>query len=558
MTACKPDDTLCALGSNLAILRKSVGKCFFILLICISLVACVQVVPSTDQDDFGLTKSDRKALFEELTSEMERLDAQALAVRKTSEKALTWHDAVKSLLNEFVIAKNKSEYTNILNRLNLAYTNGHAELHLSEVFDGGPARKKRPAVLFQSFWIGENRFKNQIVWVDKKAFKEGDQIPVVGTEIKAINGRPLSSWLDENFNFCKYSLKNQCSAIFSDQFLGEKLSWHQPQELNYTLANGAAPITIKVPWTEEPYPFPPPKRERIPAEVKSKREYPGFKLVYTGENAFVYESLKSPKVAILRITSFGYWPTSPIRTPFEEVEKLSSWWRGNYHDLFIDLTENLGGNDPLPYFRILFDKPVHNVTRVRFKKIKEFTDPQFQQTLFWGDPQRMVFIEDLIKNHWDEYKEGSLLPVEPYVCGRPVGFDCDKKYAPYPHQFKGKISVLISKKCMSSCDEFVLTLKKYFGRRMRLIGQPQFSDTGFSRMRITVRKKPTDGHWTKTVPFDSVLSPEDLFHQEVVVTQSVDQDGKLIDGKPLRLDFFVPYTFENQSSWYKSALSAAQ
>jgi len=523
----------------------------------VCLVSCIHKETSTHKE-YQLTATEKETMFDELVAQLERLDAQALAVRANSKRTLSWPSTISELRKSFLNAQSSKQYQDVFEKLNLAYTNGHAELHLGPTLTTDKNNQIASAIVFETFWISENTFKNQIIWIDAAAFPKDAKIPNIGDEVIAINGVEITKWYEENFNFCKWPLKNQCNSIFATQLQTGKLSWRAGEKLSYKIRRSEESFSVDVPPSnsqENPL-LKSPKRQRIETTEKIKREYPGFKLVYTGENAFVYESKKNPKLAVLRITSFGYWPNSPVKTPFEEVENLSHWWKGSYDHLILDLTENRGGNDPMPYFKILFHRPVENVTRVRFKKINEFFSPNLQESLFWDDPQRLAFIGQL-KTHWDDFHEGDLLPTEPFVCGRPVGFDCAQKYLPYKHSFNGRISVLISKKCMSSCDEFVLTLKNSFGNRMRLIGQPEYSDTGFSRLKIEVLKSPIDGHWTRILPYDAPISSDTFFQQEAVVTRSVDDKGDIIDGKPLKLDVFVPYTIENLNSWHQDVVKAA-
>lgn len=92
---------------------------------------------------------------------------------------------------------------------------------------------------------------------------------------------------------------------------------------------------------------------------------------------------------------------------------------------------------------------------------------------------------------------------------------------------------------------------------MTLIGHPQFSDTGFSRLKIEVLRRPKDGSWIRVLPHDARPTAETLIQQGVVVTRSVDEHGELADGQPLPVDIHVPLTPENQRSWHQAAVRLA-
>jgi hypothetical protein len=118
---------------------------------------------------------------------------------------------------------------------------------------------------------------------------------------------------------------------------------------------------------------------------------------------------------------------------------------------------------------------------------------------------------------------------------------------------------LLNQFCVSSCDGFVYAVKEQLGEKVRLIGQPQAADTAYSRLTINVSLNAEDqrGYTLKVVPIRQESSKKAFIAQTVSVTRSVDAEGRIQSGVPLPLDLFVPLTFENTSTWVRSALSAA-
>ena len=122
---------------------------------------------------------------------------------------------------------------------------------------------------------------------------------------------------------------------------------------------------------------------------------------------------------------------------------------------------------------------------------------------------------------------------------------CDEiMFQPDSHQFRGKVSVLLNDSCVSTCDAVVFTLAKYL--KAKLYGTNQAADTAYSRLRIDAIKdnNSTSGFKLKISPQRSELDKDLIVSQDVAVALSVDEGGKVVAGKPLKLDKFVPIKWD--------------
>lgn len=508
--------------------------------------------------------------FDLLSSEIERLDASALPLHQLRSK--TWFQIKSELRSELLKATGPEQIARVFTKLDRAYSNSHTYLDLD------PKLKVEvqpqiytPSVNISVDWLSENRLRLRIGSLQSEVFEFADTVdtPKIGDEIIEINGRSVEIWLEENFNFCKLSLKEQCAFEFQDNFYSQLLSWNANQSIQYTLKRGKRIWNLIVPVKVLPIKDSVRKSNHCSEEFK---RYPDFHLVYAGNRACVFESNSDSSIAILRITSFSYRKLNTkdtftcstklentIASVLEEVNCLRTWWAKNatWKHLIIDVIDNRGGNDPAPYFKLIFSNPIQE-DRVLIKKIAELEDPEINRSIFYDQVGMTNWFSSFVKTQsWREIPVGEMLPSVSVYCPA-MHVPCNEYWIePSEHSFNGKVSVLVNHKCASSCDGFVWLLQSRLGQRARFFGQPNAADGAWGLLNVDITLDDESGRLNSVVrSLDRAPSPGTILTQIVVVTRSVSHDGNILDGTPVRLDKFIPWTIENQTNWVIETIKA--
>lgn len=488
--------------------------------------------------------------FDQFISEIERLDGQALKIREN--RSISWRETVQSIRKEILNAQSTADLERAFRKLDLAYPSRHASYSFEH--DGGVGLV--PRVRFISEWIQSDKVQLRVSDIDRDFEIEPEIRPVAGDTVIAINGRAIKDWLEEGFAYCKFPLKLQCDVEFAENFRLQRFSWDQSQPLNYTLQRGSKVWILNVPLRTP--------RGGVTTDfghdcAGEKNRYPGFKLKYLGSKACVYSSRKYPSTVILRISSFRYSDNDKIKSVSAEVDRLRLWLQRQRQidHLIIDLSNNSGGDSSAPYFRLLVSKAFQGPSLIQFKKIPELDISQIRSRLFWESSQAEGWFQQLkTGGEWDKISWGEFLPPLPNFCsGRQ---NCkDGFIQPFPDPFKGKITIIVNSGCMSACDTFTYMAKSLLADRVSFVGQPSTAETGYGRLSVHLLKEPMNGSWTVVTAQGNDQPNPEWVSQVVITTKTVDSDGDLMDGFPVRIDTFVPSTISNRDTWIQDAVRAS-
>jgi hypothetical protein len=509
----------------------------------------------------------RLKLFDTLVAHIERLDGEALDVRRDRERS--WSQSVAQLRQEMAKSTSFIEMARVLSRLDATYTNLHSRIEFVAEGDWNERGRVRPGfeVVTRVSPEANTSFHLRVRDKDIKlvgGLQEGD-------EVVKINGRTMDSWARENFEFCKYPLRMQCDQELFENLLQETLSWRRGDSLKLSLRNSRGrerrldvPYAVVADGSKEREDRDKERRKLLECAREESR-YPGFAQIYAGNRACIYEKIGDTSTAVLRISSFSYredwmFPTQKLRSVRQEVDALEPFWQLNserWAHLVIDLADNTGGNAPIPYYQLLFTEPFQE-QYYRLKKVAELDDPEFFKELLWNDPVQYATYS-LLKSEgaWDAVAIGEYLPQIPMFCLMKHK-DCrESRFRARPHPFKGRMSLLTNRSCISSCDGFVWALKNTFGDRVQLVGQPHAADSTYSRARLDVEWDEEIGFRIRTRNERSPVSSKTLFSQVLALSQSTDQGGVTLSGRPLPMDVFVGSDPLAGQPWRSLALSAA-
>ena len=507
----------------------------------------------------------RLKIVEKLGLEIERTDGEGILVR--DGKPRTFQKILEQIKQEAKMATNWQELSRAFAKLDMAYPNLHAsyepgnEMTLPE--------RLTPLVRFSVDWLAPTRTVVRISSLDKTNYSN-EEIPKRGDLLLEINGKPVSDWMKENFDFCKWPIKEQCDLEFPKIFFKELSGWTRKDPLVYTLKRDDKIWKVNVPVEER-------KRSKDTSYLLCQNNldrYFGFKPVYIGKHACFFQNDKDPSTMILRISTFMYkrnsqpvndkWPDQEknFKSVKEEVDAFRPFWQEmapKIKNLVLDVSDNGGGNEPTPYYEIFFDRP-YQEQWVRFRKIKELDDSSLRNAIFWNTTGQEIWFQNLKKEKiWDSVVYGDFLPPVPMFCASDSK-DCREDLFPVrPHGFKGKVSLILNHSCVSSCDGFVFAFKAELGERVTLIGQFQAADTAYSRIRFGVRidQALPNGFEVVSLPQYGKIEESFAFSQVVVITRSVKHDGTVVSGKPLSLDHFVPNNLEQNGNWHMEAVKTA-
>lgn len=499
----------------------------------------------------------REGMLREMAAQMQRLDGEALLVRSRN-RGEAFSNVVNKLADEARSASGWPELVRAFGRLDAAYPNLHARMQPGEWFKRGRLRFEFE---FVGEWLTDGSTQFRLI---NGAHTPSDSSPRAGDLLVAINGLTMKQWGEENLEFCKWPLRQQCDLELYRNIRSELLSWRREQPLVYTLERDGRRWDVSI--SSRP-------TETGPAPEtqcgEDKNLYRGFTLAHEGRFACLFTKDSDPATVIFRISSFQYERAShehKIRSVSDEVRALWPWWKARapgIRELILDLANNHGGNEPVPYYEILFVRP-YQEQWVRFKKITEFNDNELRkETLFWGTPQQENWYQNLLKSGaWASVPWGGFLPAVPMFCAGDERSDCSEGLFPVRnHGFKGHVTMLLNHWCVSSCDGFAYAVKEQLGNRVTVAGQPQSADTAYSRVMIQLQLDPSSPKGYRTVVENHLGKAKisALLTQTVSVGRSVTKEGVEVSGIPLAVNRFVPWTFEyNESTWRAFAVQSIE
>lgn len=509
--------------------------------------------------------------YDKFIIELDRLNGDGLIPRQNRKKSFS--QVSKELRRDLVKAKTKFEAGRIFARLDAAYTNNHSYADLSAEYSYKKSEGAlKLAVSLQPDLIFEDGKVERytISSVDESSFEtlSKDERPKIGDEIVAINKRPMSSWSDENFEFCKFPLRSQCELELFDNLKNELLSWHRKQKLNITFVRNKKKLTIDVPFAIKEK-SESKAEDRAPCEVNEVR-YKSFKLVYKGYNACLYERSDKPGFAVLRLASFRYRNVAEsyqIKNVHDEANKFNKeYWSKhskNLNTFVIDVVDNYGGDTVVPWVEI-FATASFQDQFVEFKNIKEFANENYRKAALYEDLGKIAIINKWKKDgYYDTVPVGGFFKPMSQFCSSQDESCLEKKWPAVGNNFKGQFFLITNNWCISSCSGFVWTMKNTLGDRLNTVGVPDSADTTYTRASIEVRMTSQAPFYELVVEGRSSGRHKNLVENAVVkqvvsVTRSTNQDASIVSGQPVKTNYFnAPRWDEDGDMWVNRILTSA-
>jgi hypothetical protein len=511
----------------------------------------------------------RVALFDQLVSDIERLDGDGLLVRNTRPES--WRNTVARLRATAGAARTSVEYGHVFHRLRSTYPNSHAEVSTEPAYFARWMQSDvtLPVVIrAEAVNLDETRPTLRIASVNSTwaaAQPANAKLPKVGDIVVAINARPAMEWLRENEIFCRLPLATQCPIVFHRNLTRGLLFWHPETPLEIVLNRSGE--TIRTTLTQVARGAPLPSAPGCAAELD--RVPPGFTLAWQGTMLCVFEN---PKIADTQIWRIATFLSEQARTRDGEVGQLKSvaqeidvfyeqFWKTsapNVKHLVIDLAGNGGGESAMPWLTLLLVKPFQSM-QVRFKKIREFDSPALRKALFGSSNAFAQFLGALERDGTlAKIREGDGLPLTPMFCAADDSTCRSALHQPRPHGFAGQLSLVIDPYCNSACSTFAWQLNNKLS--VKIYGLPDTGDTTFARLRIFFGYDSAGKPITSVEDDTPFKAPNTLLIGSFLVagTVSTDAKGNTVSAKPVIPNHVVQRRWnQNGDEWARKALLEA-
>jgi hypothetical protein len=510
----------------------------------------------------------RMAIFDAFITEIDRIDSDRFLLLKN--KGINWLQVSQDLRAEIDRAKSPFDVGAVFKKLDALYPHIQSQYFLNPDLDQIPLGSKLFLPLRITPMIddpNQQHFKFYISNVKVESFA-GAQAPIEGDQILEINKKSILDWESENFIFCKYSSRTLCALELGHNLRGEILSWNHLSPLVFLVQRGPQKIVINVKsniqsggvldssdTSSDSY------NESLACGIDAKKRYPAFGYRYKGRKLCLLESHSHPGVAILRISSFNYFGNESIRTLKQEVEIFSKFYwdehSGEIKNLIIDIMDNEGGEAPINYYSILFNKPFED-EYIKYKKIKEWNDPGFDESLFTGDSDggKMIWMKSLKEDGlYNKIEIGSFFEPIPRACVNSK-LDCRVgRFEPAEHRFTGDVHVMLNQFCSLGCSSFAATLERNLGSRVSFYGLPDSADPAAALLELKMTLTPSGPNpvdfrtqlWTSATP---ALSPDLLMTQSLAFSIPTDKAGISEAGVSRKITQMAKLTYKNYPTSY--------
>ena len=513
----------------------------------------------------------RAAVIDALKTDIERVDGDGLTAR--GSRPQNWEKTIARLRDEALRAQTPEQFGRVLLRFDATIPNHHMKGYVHEALEPFTI-PPFPFAAGPEFIDGESQAKHWRVMSVSTLVWNGADAPAPGDVLLAINDSPMSMWSDENFTFCKSPLRSQCERELFRNLGKQVLAWQQPEPLRLRLSRAQRTWEVVVPLKKPD--APPPSLEnhsRQPLCGVEPGRYPGFESAYIGINACVFKSRAHPGIYVLRIPSFSYKHDSEedIDSIRKETRHLyDGFWKsqsGGIRTLIVDVIDNHGGNEPIEWYRLLFNAPFQE-QYMQYRKLIELEGDGedalgLWASTMWGEKGKETWFAGLKKDgRWAKTPTGGFLPPLPQFCADEE--DCEHKlFTPIPHEFKGRVLLLMNRWCVSACVGFVYNLVDVFKNRVRTFGEPDSGDSTYARLYLDVflDARAPHGVRTKVRPFDSRHAQDldgAIYRQIVSVTRTTDGRGRVISALPQKIDVPVPSRWDqSEDDWSASVFAKA-
>ena len=501
------------------------------------LALCIVSPAFTCATELDYAKIDKAALGTLLFTEIERLDANAIAVRNNT-KVVKWPEYRAEMLKNIAAADNKEALARAINSAQQGFTNSHAAIQPYPVLFAVPA-------------LYENA-------PDQRGLKIGFTYPTVSffsletqQSISHINGIDLHNRYKHFEEFeCQFAHANACLEKFVKQISYGWANLAIKDKVSLTSPEGNT-------WTQLVVPTKPQvTHSGVAAEnycSSYAKDYPSWRLSYAGGNLCL---LQNGEHSLLRISRFGDWGSAQndfyCEKPAKagslcaDVQALSNLLAKNKQNrIAVDLQDNDGGSENTPLLSLLVPKSFRN-NLVKFRFTKEMLQEEYRENLFYGHPHALTWWKQLVQNKQLPTQSG-WLPIRTDFCRGDS--KCSDVTLPRraPNLAIDQLIVVVNAGCFSSCDDLTWRLKR--DANATIIGQLPVTDGTYVSATGVIYLTPEGELKSKVLapgqPSDIAEEMTKLLWFRVPSTATFNDQHVMLEGNPSVIDKVIPITKQN-------------
>ena len=481
-----------------------------------------------------LSKKQITKLYLDIISEIEFIDAEAIAVRNNNKK-VKWNDYKDYHKTKFDKITSIEEFKTAFLNFAKGFTNGHAHFE----FKLDDTDKHKPTK-FSNIKIGYTH--PTLSFFDLESKKE----------IAFINNKSIKDVFNffENYETVSSSTirsKRSFKRAFERNSL--KIDDNYPTEITFKDGSKKA-VAYKVP-----------DKIKSPLELYSKgldlSKYTDWEKVSTGYKAAL---LKRNDVALIKIKNFLYFKgrggnitcdsiaaDSTICSDIRKIKHGLVKIKDHINYLIFDLQDNFGGSENTPFLKMFSPEPFYDL-RVQYKKTGLLKNESLRNHLNYNNTSAENWFKNIEKNGiYDNIPMGEFLPTRADFCR---GSDnCEiKPIQPNDNITKGlkKYIILVNEGTASSADDFAFRFSKF--PKTVIAGQPQSADLTYALVTVlfyldennTIQKMYLGNNQR-----DYTCNGIELGKIQIPYSKTADEDRFMFHCNPLDLDFEVPLTKEN-------------
>ena len=501
-------------------------------------------VKAQAERDVLITNKHIKTIYKQMIETIEFIDAEAIAVRNNT-KTITWKTYKKHHKKKFRKARNSKDLKEAFISFADGFVNGHSH------FDYLHSREEKEKVS-SNIKVGYT-FPNT-VFFDLESKKS----------IKKINGKSIK----KTFSYFENFQSSDNSTVGSQRSFKKKFE------------NGTLKVKGKRP---EVITFSDGSKKKIKYNHVNQEESLYAKYAeglnignYTDwkKIAIAYKAtlLQKENVALIKIKDFIYFKGHGGSIKCEEEARDSTMCSdvqilkkglqsisNNTDILIFDLQGNNGGMENTPFIKMFSPSAFYDL-RVQYKKTHLLRNDSIRPYLNYNSERGEAWFQEILANDiYKQTKDGDFLPSRADFCKG------DEKCAlkeiqpndKFTSKFK-KIIILVNEGTASSADDFAYRMNTH--KNVYVTGQPQAADLTYSLITVvfyldennTIKKMYVGNRQREyKVPGKEILK------FDIPYSKTVDKDGNMLQGNPLKLDLLVPITKTNFETREKNTLEEA-